>query len=91
MVLTTTIASCLAAYNLHKISNYYVLWGRTKSFCCFTREPMVHRFMIFGLASDDTNCAKLANFLGLDSSSELPKSQSQQTSTRGNTMYTTML
>ena len=91
VVVTSTIASCLAAYNLHKISNYYILWERTKSFCCVSREPLIHRSMIFGLVSDDTNCAKLLNFLGLDSSSEQPLTQSQSQAInrarRGETPY----
>ena len=68
VVFVSTIASCMAAYNLHKMSNYYILWKRTTSFCfgCIPTQPVAHRSLVFALAGDNTNHEDLAHFLGVN-------------------------
>ena len=77
VVLITTFASALAIYNLHKISDYHELWKRTRSFCCQTTEPVIHRSMVFDLANNDARSDELANVLAVDFSSAEPPTKKQ--------------
>ena len=80
IVFASTIAACLASYSLHQLSNYQVLWEKSKSLFCglVSKEPMVHRSLIFDLAGDDENCEILKDILDVkDLESDLPRSKNQ--------------
>ena len=57
----STVLSGMASYNLHRISDNFSFFQRTKQFCFFFKtEPVVLRSLVFSLASADEKCRDLA-------------------------------
>ena len=76
LVLGSTAASCFAAFNLQKQSDYLTLWERTKTLCygVISMEPMVHRSLLFDYTKDDSDHVKLTEILAVD---EVPPTPNQ--------------
>ena len=63
IIVVSSIFSIIAAYKLHKNSDYVTLYKRTKKFCCFDTVPVVHHSLIFKFAENDDNHNELEEYL----------------------------
>ena len=64
LIVITSLLSALASYHLHKISDYIILYKKTKKILfCVPTTPEVHRSAIFRLSKDDANQGELREML----------------------------
>ena len=63
LVLISTVLSGLASYHLHKVSDYKMLYESTKTFLCWSSQPVVHRSMVFKLSQEDGDHVQLEEML----------------------------
>ena len=63
IILVTTLLSTLAAYKLHKISDYETFYERTKTFMGKKTEQFVHHSLVFTFASSDSKGQNLEDIL----------------------------
>ena len=63
LVIGSTCLSSVAAYQLHKISDYVYLYKISNKFCGFQTKRIVHRSLLFRLSENDRNQVQLAQFL----------------------------
>jgi len=71
IILLSTLLSALASYMLHKSTDYLWLYHSTQTFCCLATEPVVHRSLVFALASDNSKKLKLEEILALQTTNEM--------------------
>ena len=82
LLLIVSISSSLAsiaAYQLHRISNYVRLYKISKKFCCFQTQPIVHRSLLFRLAEKDENDEQLKEFLDASTSDMVNRTRRGET------------
>ena len=55
VILACSIVSLLASFKLHKISDHLNMYKTSRKYFLFDTDPVVHRALMFELASDDKN------------------------------------
>ena len=63
LVLISTVLSGLSSHHLHKVSDYKMLYESTKTFLCWSSQPVVHRSMVFKLSQEDGDHVQLEEML----------------------------